>query len=142
MLEIKLEKTLNVNTEDGYNDVDVICINYAGHNGLLAVKRMQDTIYKSIMDMNANQTSDKASDDVEGSELTKEQLYQVINVSGNSEALYKAVINTLPNFAKIGTQKVDKNLIDRLTFKDIENIVREVTLHFLLGEVIQTLTNT
>ena len=122
--------------DDGdYIDADIIEVSYnKGKKGHKAIKSIQDVIFSSFQRLSGSQGSKKSQKD---SEITKDEVLSIIEMTGNSEKIFDKVMETLKAFGTIDGKKLSEELQEQMESKDLERLYQEVLETFLLENIIQ-----
>lgn len=140
-MEVKLKKKIELydKASGDYLPQDKVEIIYTGKKGLKALKRLQDIIYTSFSSQakRENADGDKQDDKI----VTVDELFDGLEMTGQSEKLFDEVCGTLKAFATIGEKKLDDVLQDQIQHEDLEKIYESVLKHFLLPKICQKMNS-
>lgn len=142
-MDFKLKKPLQVhNQESGaYESESKIVVSFIGKKGLKALKHIQDIIFKTFMDA-ANKGGDKKDkEDKKDEDITMDDMLSMLDMTGNSERVFDAVMESLESFAKIGSKKLNNQFLEEMDIEDIDELCREVLKSFLLPKIIQQMNS-
>jgi len=143
-MEHILKKPIEVmNKELGrYEAQDVIIVSFTGKKGLQAIKGLQDLIFKTFT--NQSGTAQPVAVDKKPKEekiVTVEEMLNVLEMTGSSEALFDGVMTALKEFATIGEGKLTSEIQEEMHIDDIDALFVEVMKNFLLPKIIQRMNS-
>jgi len=137
----KLERPLSVYNGEETVDCSDVVVSFTGRKGLKVLKRIQDTIYKSFAEQAKNANTQKAQDEKDDEILKVEDVYDMLEMTGNSEKIFDEVEGTLKAFATMENKKMTEAQLDEINTDDLDGLCRGVLEHFLLPKICQKMSN-
>ena len=135
-MEYELKKPLQVyNKEKGeYEAENTIVVSFKGKKGLQAIKRLQDVIFKTFAEQAKTETA-KENKKENGEPIKIDEVFDILEMTGQSEKLFDEVVNSLKVFGEVGNTKLKDDLIDEIDIDDLDGLYQEVLKHFLLPKI-------
>jgi len=139
-MDFKLNKPLQVmNKEAGeYETEEKVVVSFVGKKGLKALKGLQDVIFKTFQDTASKGNQQKQKKE---SDITVEDMLSMLDMTGNSERVFDAVMNALKEFGSVGAQKLNDTLQNEMDIDDLDALYQEVLKDFLLPKIIQKMNS-
>jgi len=137
----KLERPLSVYNGEETVDCSDVVVSFTGRKGLKVLKRIQDTIYKSFAEQAKNANTQKAQDEKDDEILKVEDVYDMLEMTGNSEKIFDEVEGTLKAFATMENKKMTEAQLDEINTDDLDGLCRGVLEHFLLPKICQKMNS-
>lgn len=141
--ELKEPLSVYVKGEDKgeYQEHKLVIVSFVGRKGLKSLKRIQDIIYKAITDSANSIDTGKQKEKKEEVALKLEDVFDLLEMTGNSEKLFDAVCGTMQAHATIAGVKLNDNLQEDMDVDDLDGLYKEVLNHFLLPKVCQKMNS-
>jgi hypothetical protein len=135
-MEYELKKPLQVyNKEKGeYEAENTIVVSFKGKKGLQTIKRLQDVIFKTFAEQ-AKKETPKENKKESGEPIKVDEVFDILEMTGQSEKLFDEVVNSLKVFGEVGNIKLKDDLIDEIDIDDLDGLYQEVLKHFLLPKI-------
>lgn len=140
-MEYELKKPLQVyvKTEETgqYEPHKTIKVEFVGRSGLKSIKNLQDGIFRMFANQsksNTGQTVEVKKQDAE-SKVTVEEIANLLEMTGDSETLFDAVMEKLQTFATIADSNLNLELQDQMSMDDLDGLYQAVLKHFLLPKI-------
>ena len=137
----ELERPLSVYNGEETVDCSEVVVSFTGRKGLKVLKRIQDTIYKSFAEQAKNANTQKAQDEKDDEILKVEDVYDMLEMTGNSEKIFDEVEGTLKAFATMENKKMTEAQLDEINTDDLDGLCRGVLEHFLLPKICQKMNS-
>lgn len=139
-MDFKLKQPLQVmNKEAGeYQTEETVVVAFTGRQGLKALKRLQDVVFKAFRST-ASKTTNEAKD--EQKDVTVDDMLSMLEMTGSSEDVFDKVMGALVAFGKLGTSKLTERLQDEMAIDDLEGLYQEVLRSFLLPRITQKMNS-
>jgi len=137
----KLERPLSVYNGEETVDCSDVVVSFTGRKGLKVLKRIQDTIYKSFAEQAKNANTQKAQDEEDDEIIKVEDVYDMLEMTGNSEKIFDEVEGTLKAFATMENKKMTEAQLEEINIEDLDGLCRGVLEHFLLPKICQKMSN-
>ena len=145
MLEFNLKNPLEVYVKrDGggsYEPHSDVQVSFKGQKGLKALKRLQDVIFKTFAQQAKGNTGEAKAEAKTDAVVTVEEVLDILEMTGETEAITTEVIGALKSFATIGGEKVTETMLDGIEPDDLDELVKEVLKHFLLPKITKLMNN-
>ena len=143
-MEYTLKKPIEVMNKDlgRYEAQDVINVSFTGKKGLQAIKGLQDLIFKTFTSQSG--TAQAIAEDKKPKKdkvVTVDELINILEMTGSSEALFDGVMKALQEFATIGENKLSNDIQEEMNIDDIDELFVEVMKNFLLPKIIQRMNS-
>lgn len=141
-MEYELKKPLQVyNKEKGeYEAENTIVVSFKGKKGLQTIKRLQDVIFKTFAEQAKTETP-KENKKENGEPIKIDEVFDILEMTGQSEKLFDEVVNSLKVFGEVGNTKLKDDLIDEIDIDDLDGLYQEVLKHFLLQKITSKMNN-
>jgi len=137
----KLERPLSVYNGEETVDCSDVVVSFTGRKGLKVLKRIQDTIYKSFAEQAKKANAQEAQDEKDDEILKVEDVYDMLEMTGNSEKIFDEVEGTLKAFATMEKKKMTEAQLDEINTDDLDGLCRGVLEHFLLPKICQKMNS-
>lgn len=142
-MQFELKKPLNVyDKESGTTEEkSMIIVSYTGKKGLQTLKRIQDLIYKSFAEQAKG--ADKKTQDVkeQEKESTVAEIFDMLEVTGNSEKVFDEICGTFKAFATISGVKLTDTMLEEIDIDDLDGLYEATLNHFLLPKICKKLNS-
>lgn len=144
-MEYTLKKPLQVYSKDRgeYEPQYTIIVSFTGKKGLQVIRRLQDEIFKIFAEQgkNRNVTAEQ-KEKTEDKVVTTDELFDALEMTGQSAFLFQEVMGALKSFATIDGKKLDDTLQEDMEIEDLEGLYEEVIKSFLLPKITKRMNGT
>lgn len=140
-LKKPIQVYVKTDTTGEYEEHTEIDVSFKGKKGLQTLKRLQDVIFKTFAQQAKGDTAKKQEAKKQDSIVEVDEVLNILEMTGASEALFDEVVGSLKAFGTIAGTKLTDNLIDELDIDDLDGLYQEVLKHFLLPKITQKMNN-
>lgn len=138
-MEYELKKPLQVYNKDKgeYEKQSNVVVSFTGRKGLQVIKRLQDEIFKVFTEQGKSRPIEKDVQKAKEDDkiVTVDELFDALEMTGQSSHLFQEIAGSLKAFGKIGETKINDDLLDEMDMDDLDSIYEAVIKHFLLPKI-------